>query len=116
LLSPQRVFADESGQPLRFNAGTGGKSGRRKLCVVDWDGDGKLDLLVNSRNADFLRQLGQRDGKWLFKNEGPLAPDNIEAHDVSPTTVEWDGDGIPDFVGGGEDGHFYFLRNPRAKK
>jgi hypothetical protein len=28
--------------------------------------------------------------------------------------VDWDGNGIPDFVGGGEDGRFYFLRNPRA--
>lgn len=115
LLPPQRVLCDERGEPLRLNAGTGGKSGRRKLCVVDWDGDGKLDLLVNSRNADFLRQVEYRDGRWLFKNVGPLAPDNIEAHDVSPTTVDWDGDGAPDFVGGGEDGHLYFLANSRSK-
>ena len=27
-----------------------------------------------------------------------------------------DGDGVPDFVGGAEDGKFYFLRNPRATK
>lgn len=116
LLPPRRAFADERGEPIRLNSGTGGKSGRRKLCVVDWDGDGRLDLLVNSRNADFLRQVGERDGHWLFKNEGAIASDNIEAHDVSPTTVDWDGDGIPDFIGGGEDGHFYSLRNPRAKK
>lgn len=116
LLPPKRSFCGEDGQPLRMNAGAGGKSGRRKLCVVDWDGDGKLDLLVNSKNADFLRQVAQRDGKWLFKNEGPLAADNIEAHDVSPTTVDWNKDGIPDFVGGGEDGHFYFLANPRSAR
>jgi hypothetical protein len=116
LLPPQRSFCGEDGQPLRLNAGAGGKSGRRKLCVVDWDGDGKLDLLVNSKNADFVRQVAQRDGKWLFKNEGPLAADNIEAHDVSPTTVDWNKDGIPDFVGGGEDGHFYFLANPRSAR
>lgn len=113
LLPPQRVLCDESGAPLRLNAGTGGKSGRRKLCVVDWDGDGQLDLLVNSKNADFLRQVASRDGYWRFKNEGPLAADNIEAHDVSPTTVDWNADGRPDFVGGGEDGRFYFLSNPR---
>jgi hypothetical protein len=114
LLPPQRVLCDDTGQPLRLNAGSGGKSGRRKLCVVDWDGDGNLDLLINSKNADVLRQVAARDGKWLFKNEGPLAADNIEAHDVSPTTVDWNGDGVPDFVGGGEDGHFYFLENPRS--
>jgi len=116
VLPPKRVFADEGGKPLRLNAGAGGKSGRRKLCVVDWDGDGHLDLLVNSKNADFLRQVAQRDGQWRFKNEGPLASDNIEAHDVSPTTVDWNGDGVPDFVGGGEDGHFYLLQNPRTTR
>lgn len=115
LRPPRRVLCDERGQPLRLNAGAGGKSGRRKLCVTDWDGDGRLDLLVNSRNADLLRQVGERDGRWLFRNEGPLAADNIEAHDVSPTTVDWDADGIPDFVGGGEDGRFYFLANPRTR-
>jgi hypothetical protein len=114
LLPPQRVLCDDAtGQPLRLNAGAGGKSGRRKLTVVDWDGDGALDLLVNSKNADFFRQTARRDGRWLFRNEGPLAADNIEAHDVSPTTVDWDGNGVPDFVGGGEDGHFYFLQNRR---
>ncbi len=116
LLPPQRVLCDEKGEPLRLNAGSGGKSGRRKLCVVDWDGDGRLDLLVNSKNADFLRQVEQRGGRWLFRNEGPLAADNIEAHDVSPTTVDWNGDGVPDFVGGGEDGHFYFLENGRGRR
>ena len=116
LMPPQLVFADENGKPLRLNNGSGGKSGRRKLCVVDWDGDGKLDLLVNSKNADFFRPVATRDGKWMFKNEGPLVADNIEGHDVSPTTVDWNGDGVPDFLGGGEDGHLYFLLNPRTLK
>jgi hypothetical protein len=96
--------------------GHGDWSGRRKLCVVDWDGDGRLDLLLNSRNADFLRQIAERDGRWWFKNEGPLAADNIEGHDVSPTTVDWNADGVPDFIGGGEDGRLYYLHNPGARK
>ena len=115
LLPPQRVFCDEAGQPLRLNAGTAGKSGRRKLCAVDWDGDGKLDLLVNSSSADFYRQVKAADGKWCFRNEGPLVKQNIEGHDVSPAVVDFRGDGIPDFVGGAEDGHFYFLSNPRHR-
>ena len=44
---------------------------------------------------------------------GPLVKENIEGHDVSPTVVDWRGDGIPDFLGGAEDGHFYHLTNPR---
>ena len=115
LLPPQRVFCDESGKPLRLNAGTAGKSGRRKLCVVDWDGDGQLDFLVNSSSADFYRQVKSVDGKWTFRNEGALVKQNIEGHDVSPAVVDFRGDGIPDFVGGAEDGHFYFLSNPRRR-
>src|SRR5207249_6555198 len=39
---------------LRLNADRAGKSGRRKLCLADWDGDGTLDLLVNSQNVNIL--------------------------------------------------------------
>jgi hypothetical protein len=115
LKSPRRAFIDEQGRPLQLNARPGGGSGRRKLCVTDWDGDGQFDFLLNSANADFLRQTGQNDGQWVFKNLGSLAPTNIEGHDVSPATVDFDGDGIPDFLGGAEDGRFYFLRNPRVR-
>ena len=92
-----------------------GKSGRRKLCITDWDGDGRLDLLVNSANANLLRQTGSREGCWWFRDEGPLASENIEGHDVSPTTVDFNGNGVLDFLGGAEDGRFYYLRNLRRK-
>jgi hypothetical protein len=100
---------------IRLNNGIAGRSGRRKLCVTEWDGDGKLDLLVNSANANFLRQTEVRDGQFRFRDEGLLVQENIEGHDVSPTTVDFNGDGVPDFLGGAEDGHFYYLRNPRTK-
>jgi hypothetical protein len=114
LKSPRRAFVGEDGQPIRLNPGTAGRSGRRKLCVTDWDGDGRFDLLLNSANADFLKQVDHKDGVWVMKNAGTLAQKNIEGHDVSPTTVDFDGNGIPDFVGGAEDGRFYYLRNPRS--
>lgn len=113
--SPQRVFVDEKGAPLRLNTKSAGGSGRRKLCVTDWNGDGKFDWLLNSSNADLLEQVEHRDGKWFFKSAGTLAKQNIEGHDVSPSTVDFDGDGIPDFVGGAEDGRMYFLANPRSR-
>ena len=116
LLPPKRVFCDEKGDPLRLSRGTAGKSGRRKFCIVDWDGDGKLDILLNSSSANFLRQVDARDGKWFFKDMGPLVKQSIEGHDVSPTVVDFNGDGIPDFLGGAEDGRLYYLRNPRRAK
>ncbi|MFZ4768168.1 MAG: FG-GAP repeat domain-containing protein, partial [Roseimicrobium sp.] len=115
LKAPRRAFVDEKGKPLQLNAGTAGKSGRRKLCVTDWDGDGKFDFLLNSANADFLQQIDSKSGHWVLRNAGTLAPRNIEGHDVSPTVVDFDNDGVPDFLGGAEDGRFYFLKNPRAK-
>ena len=115
LLPPHRVFADKNGNPLRFTSGTAGASGRRKLSVVDWDGDGQLDLLLNSANADLYRGLGKTDGQWRYEHAGTLAEQNIEGHDVSPATVDFDGNQIPDFLGGAEDGRFYFLKNPRAR-
>jgi len=114
LKAPRRVFLDEQGQPLQLNDGTAGKSGRRKLCVTDWDGDQKFDFLLNSSNADFLQQVAFKDGNWIFKNAGTLAERNIEGHDVSPTVVDFDGDRVVDFVGGAEDGRLYFLKNPRS--
>ena len=115
LAPPQRLFVDASGQPLQLNARSAGASGRRKLCVVDWDGDGQLDLLVNSSNADLYRGLGRQDGRWRFERAGALAQRNIEGHDVSPAVVDFNGDGVPDFLGGAEDGRFYFMKNPRSK-
>ncbi len=115
LLAPRRAFVDEQGAPLRLNHKTAGASGRRKLCVTDWDGDGKFDFLLNSANADFLQQVGEKGGTWVFRNAGTLARKSIEGHDVSPAVVDFDGDGVPDFLGGAEDGRFYLLKNPRTK-
>jgi hypothetical protein len=115
LLPPRKAFLSEDGAPLRLNAAPAGKSGRRKLCVTDWDGDGSFDFLLNSANADFLRQVGRREGAWVFRNAGRLAGENIEGHDVSPAVADFDGDGAPDFVGGAEDGRLYFLKNPRGR-
>ena len=110
---PRRAFVDADGKPLRLNPRTAGASGRRKLCVTDWDGDGTFDLLVNSANADLLRQVGMKGGNWVFAAGGTLAPRSIEGHDVSPAVVDFAGTGVPDFLGGAEDGRLSFLRNPR---
>jgi len=115
LLPPQRVFCDERDQPLHFSTGAGGKSGRRKFCLVDWDGDGATDILINSGNAELWKQTAQRDGKWIFKNVGNLDSLILAGHDTSPTTVDFNNDGIPDLLLGAEDGHLYYLKNPRTK-
>jgi len=98
---------------LRLNAKEGGGSGRRKFCVADWDGDGKPDLLVNGTNVDFLRNVSTAPGEFVFRDLGPVGTRRLAGHDTCPTTVNWRGDGIPDLLVGAEDGHLYFLSNPR---
>lgn len=114
LLPPKRIFKDENGQPLRLNERNGGGSGRRKFVLHDWDGDGKLDLLINSKNIDFMRNIAETPGEYQFKNEGLVDPHLLAGHTTCPTIVDWDGNGIGDLLVGAEDGFFYYLENPRA--
>jgi hypothetical protein len=117
LLPPQRRFMDTNlsttDGPLRLNRKSAGASGRRKLWIVDWDGDGLQDFLANSTSANLLRQTKQEDGRWYFEDRGPLVSQNIQGHTTSPTTVDFNGDGTPDFLGGAENGRFYYMRNRR---
>jgi hypothetical protein len=115
LLPGRRIFAEENGEALELIRGPAGKSGRRKLQVVDWDGDGRLDILFNSENADFYRNLGQQDGKTRLQNTGNVDTRKVSGHTSSPTVVDWDKNGIPDLLVGAEDGRLYYKRNARGR-
>ena len=130
LLPPKRVFkiegpcefdsrhrpvGDKRDGLLRLNANRAGASGRRKLCFADWDGDGRVDLLVNSVNVNWLRNVRTDDeGFTWFKDMGQLDDRVLAGHTTSPTVVDWDKNGIPDLLVGAEDGRLYYKRNPRA--
>jgi hypothetical protein len=104
----------DAGGPLRLNVDRAGKSGRRKLCLADWDGDGKLDVLVNSQNVNLLRQVASNDqGETQFRDLGPLDTLILAGHDTAPAVVDWNRDGIPDLLVGAEDGHCYYMEHPR---
>jgi hypothetical protein len=129
---PKRVFWSEgasvfnsNGQPqnqesglLQLNNGVFGRGGRRTFCIVDWDGDGQRDILMNSNpNINFFRATGRdADGRWKFKDEGPVSPHILAGHATKPTTGDWNKDGVPDLLIGAEDGFFYQLNNPRVVK
>lgn len=112
----QRIFVDEQGAPLRLNDKIAGKSGRRQIELVDWDGDGQLDLLIDGLNAAWYRQVGQRDGKYVLREMGNLDTRALAGHTTSPTTVDWNNDGVPDLLVGAEDGRLYYLRNKSRDK
>ncbi len=107
----QRIFTDADGAPLRLNAGLAGRSGRRKFCFADWDGDGRLDLLLNSRSVNLWRNISTDEQFWAFFDEGPLDNRRLAGHTTSPTVVDWNGDQKPDLLIGAEDGHFYYQPN-----
>ena len=112
LHSGKRIFVETNNTGeniIRLNAGTAGGSGRRKICLADWDHDGDMDLLVNSLNVAWYENTGEENGKVKFKNRGDLMNIRLAGHDTPPTVVDWNKDGIPELLVGAEDGHFYYL-------
>lgn len=131
LTPPQRVFWSEgasvfnsNGIPqnqesglLRLNSGDFGRGGRRTFCTVDWDGDGRIDILMNSSpNVNFFRNLGKNAaGQWAFRDEGPVSTHKLAGHATKPTVMRTAGVAGVTLLIGAEDGFFYQLINPRAK-
>ncbi|MSU50720.1 MAG: VCBS repeat-containing protein [Opitutus sp.] len=131
LLPAQRVFwsegasvFDSNGKPqnqesglLRLSDGIYGRRGRRTFCTVDWDGDGKVDILMNSNpNVNFFRNLGKNAaGQWAFKDEGPVSTHLLTGHATKPTILRTAGVAGGTLLIGAEDGFFYQLNNPRLK-
>ncbi|NND99578.1 MAG: hypothetical protein HKN47_19860, partial [Pirellulaceae bacterium] len=109
--SAERIFVDEDHQPIRLNPKSCGGSGRFKLAVVDWDGDSRLDLLVNSQNATWYRNCQDHDGKVLLKRIGDLARRNVAGHTSSPAVCDFDKDGKPDLLVGSENGRIYHIKH-----
>ena len=78
------------------------------------DGDGRPDLLVNARNAHILRNINSSTGT-SWKDLGPVDTRRLAGHTTSPTTVDWDQDGVRDLVIGAEDGFLYYMANPEIE-
>ena len=118
LLPPERCLCDEQGRPLLLagrNTEAGpkssyaGGSGRRKFCFMDWTGDGKKDLIANSRNVMLYEFVKFENGKWFYRNRGDLDDAPLAGHTTSPTACDFDGDGREELLVGAEDGFFYLL-------
>lgn len=116
LYDPKKGVVDATEGLLRLNDGIGGKSGRRKICFADWDGDGRTDLIVDSQNAAWFRNVREQDGQVWYEYMGNVSDLTLAGHTTCPTPVDWDGDGRTDLLAGAEDGHFYLLKNNRNDK
>jgi len=103
---------DKEDGPLRLNSLKYGKSGRRKWCFVDWDNDGDLDIIINSKNFALFENKGEKKGKVWMQFKGDVAEQVLAGHTTSPAIVDWNKDGKKDVLIGAEDGFlYYFERN-----
>jgi hypothetical protein len=115
ILPGKRIFyLKENGQTTLFrpNIKSAGGSGRRQFCFADWDKDGKLDILMDSKNADLYKNISTEEGKFVFENKGQVDKLILAGHSTKPTIVDWDKNNIPDLLIGAEDGMLYYLKNP----
>ncbi len=88
-----------------------------RICTrpfaVDYDGDGKLDIVSGNFSGTFSLFRGEGEGKfapestWLEGDEGPLQVD----HHGDPFFVDWDGDGDLDLLSGASAGGVFLFRN-----
>jgi hypothetical protein len=85
--------------------------------VADWDRNGSLDLFTNERGRLYLyRNVGAQPAP-RFRRAMLLAdglPIEIGHHETSVKVVDWDRDGAPDLVCGGESGWIYFFSGRRV--
>jgi len=111
LYDPKKGVRDTAPGLLRLNGAQAGRSGRRKICFTDWDGDGRLDLIVDSHNAALFRNVREENGEVWYTYAGNLSDTVLAGHTTCPTPVDFDGDGCPELLLGAEDGHFYLIEN-----
>jgi hypothetical protein len=130
VLPPERIFKmrgdssfDAKHNPsgaqdglLRLNDDEAGLSGRRTYIMTDWDRDGKIDLLVNSVNVNFLKNVSDGESEWVFEDQGPVADRKLAGHSTAPAIGDWTGDGEERLLIGAEDGFFYYFPNSEDER
>ncbi|HWQ52365.1 MAG TPA: VCBS repeat-containing protein [Bryobacteraceae bacterium] len=109
LLPPERIFLQPGGRFLNLAAGRAGSSGRRKVELADWDGDGDLDLISDSDKGPIWYENTGTGRRPVMEPRGPILTTIIQGHSPTPNVADWNGDGKPDLIVGAEDGFFYYF-------
>jgi hypothetical protein len=118
------ALTGSDGEPLIITAEDVGnrRTMTDRICTrpfaVDFDGDGKLDIVSGNFAGTFALFRGEGQGKfspkstWLTANDEPL---RASAHS-DPFVIDWDGDGDLDLLTGSAEGGAYLFENVGTRK
>ncbi|MCK4400693.1 VCBS repeat-containing protein [bacterium] len=106
-------------------------AGRIRLCAVDWDNDGRWDILYCASDFIYDKNTDSATVKWLknigtnrepvFKDAGFVKFDGwpilLGMHHCCPFAVDWNNNGKLDMiVGSAEDGRIYYFPGNRLSR
>lgn len=103
------------GKPLWTN-------GNPMPMAEDWDGDGDLDILCGEfvDGFTYFQNVGSRTCPAYAEGRQVLGTKNrplrMDLAMITPSAVDWDGDGRLDIVCGDEDGRVAWMRNTGTLK
>lgn len=114
-------LAVSAGVPLAADGQTFSVGRHAAPFAVDWNGDGRLDVLVGGGNGEIALLLGGEDG--TLTNAGPLSGQQHNffgtrtinvGHNAVPVVADWNGDGKKDLLTGHlEYGSPYAIDDPQ---
>ena len=124
--SPSTLNGDDE-KPLCIDAGDADDADIMRLCTrptaVDWNGDGKLDIVSGNFDGTFALFLGKGKGvfasqsTWIKAEGKPL---KVEGMHSDPVIIDIDKDGDLDLLSGSARGGVFWSENitkdPKSKK
>jgi hypothetical protein len=105
-------------QPLIIPIKDSNSEMTRNICTrptaTDWNGDGKLDLVVGNFEGTFYLFQGEGSGKFAPVPQALMAAnDRLRIHGAhsDPFVVDWDADGDLDLLSGSSNGGVEWAEN-----